>query len=92
MKLPLGTSMFSVQYYTFLNTNKIMIDIKAHELVDGVGDIKDSIVAFPVGVIGSCGNKEFRTIGETIEKAVYACAEKLKDITDINQVFSESRQ
>ena len=92
MKLPPGASMFSAQHYTFLNTNKVMIDIKAHELIDGLGDIKDSIVAFPVGTIGNFGNKEFRTTGETIEKAVYSCAEKLKDITNINQVFSESRE
>ena len=86
MKLPLDTSIFEVHHYAFVNTHKITIEIKVHSLFDGVAD-KYNTMAYPVNSIGRHGKKEFRATGETVENAVYNCAEKLKDIKDLNQIF-----
>lgn len=90
MKSPKGSTLFSVQDFTFINSKDKYVTIRTHSLEDGQAN--DKFVAHPVGTLGFTGNIKFRTTGASKEEALELCMELINDIDDLDVLYLKEDQ
>ena len=89
MKLPLGSKLFSIQDFNFINFKKKRITIRTLTPVEG--GTNNQFIAAPYWPM-RLGKKKFHTTGSSKEEALYNCMNLLNDVEDITSIFPLKRQ